>query len=321
MKQGRLKNFTRFAVLSLGLGAVTAGCSLAVTRPIQEMANAEVAIRAAKDLNADSLVPEIFRAANESFYKAKRDFRLKDFDNARANALKAMRLAEQAEFEAYRMGGATPEASNRASSPEGAFPDPEDALREGTTPPREPVLEEAEDEEPAPSKEEPGTDYNEHLRQQEAEESDRKAKEKETKKPSGQTGPAAPRSKPNRNVTPPNVGTQDEALRPTEGLAPGLSGHAPPEQDLRPDPNSPPPLIYYEGAKPLSPMIEEMDAQQIDTMRDTEIETLGHDAPIAQDGLDELKADEAGTTQDAQAIPEMGEYAGETKPSQKEEQR
>lgn len=111
------------------------GCSLTATRPTQEMSNAEVALKAAKDLNADSLVPEIYRSAVDNYFKAKRDFRLKNFENAKRHALRATRLAEQAEFEAYRMGGATPEASSKLSTPEGGSPDAESTFKEGGTPP------------------------------------------------------------------------------------------------------------------------------------------------------------------------------------------
>lgn len=94
------------------------------------MSNAEVALRAAKDLNADSLVPELYRSAVDSFFKAKRDYRLKNFDKARQYALRATRLAEQAEFEAYRMGGATPESESKIVTPEGGTPDPDSAFKE-----------------------------------------------------------------------------------------------------------------------------------------------------------------------------------------------
>lgn len=108
------------------------GCSLTATRPVQEMSNAEVAIRAAKDLNADSLVPDLYRSSVDTYFKAKRDYHLKDFENARRYALRATRLAEEAEFEAYRLGGATPEASQKAIAPEGATPDAESAFQSDT---------------------------------------------------------------------------------------------------------------------------------------------------------------------------------------------
>jgi len=126
-----------FSALTSALGG---GCSLTATRPLQEMSNAEAAIKAAKDLNADSLVPEIYRGALEQFFKAKREFRLKNFDEAKKFAVRAMRLAENAEFEAYRLGGATPEAAAQHSAPEGAPADADKALREGP-PANEPHLE------------------------------------------------------------------------------------------------------------------------------------------------------------------------------------
>jgi hypothetical protein len=94
------------------------------------MSNAEAALKAAKDLSADSLTPEIYRSASDAYFKAKRDYHLKDFNNARKHALQATRLAEQAEFEAYRLGGATPEIANKAVTPEGSSSDPDSALRE-----------------------------------------------------------------------------------------------------------------------------------------------------------------------------------------------
>lgn len=116
-----------FCILSI---SGVAACSIAVTRPVQEMSNAEVALHAAKDLNADSLVPEIYRNATDQLFKAKKSFRLKKFDEARRYALKATRLAEQAEFEAYRLGGATPEISSQLPYHEGASQDPESAFKE-----------------------------------------------------------------------------------------------------------------------------------------------------------------------------------------------
>lgn len=119
--------------LWISLIAVTTGgvgCSLTATRPVQEMSNAEVALKAAKDLNADSLVPDVYRKAVDGYFKAKREYRLKNFEKARALALGATRLAEQAEFEAYRLGGATPEAGAKMPNVEGGLPDAESAFRE-----------------------------------------------------------------------------------------------------------------------------------------------------------------------------------------------
>ena len=105
------------------------GCSVATTRPVQEMSNAEAALKAAKDLHADTLSAEVYRAASETFYKAKREYRLKNFDVAKKLAIKTMRLSEEAEFEAYLKGGATPEIATKAGGAEGANVDPESAMQ------------------------------------------------------------------------------------------------------------------------------------------------------------------------------------------------
>ncbi|MEW6055399.1 MAG: hypothetical protein AB1540_02195 [Bdellovibrionota bacterium] len=161
------------------------------------MSNAEIAIRAAKDVNADSLVPELYRSAADYYFKAKREYRLKNFEQSKKYAVRATRLAEQAEFEAYRNGGATPEVASKLVAPEGASLDSESSLNDGTTHTPSSDLSQLPDSstsEPSlPPEEEKGTDYNLYLRQQEAEaaERERKAKEKEEKKtePAGPTGP------------------------------------------------------------------------------------------------------------------------------------
>lgn len=112
------------------LGCVlTIGCSVVTPRPIQEMSNAESALKAAKELHADTLAPDVFRAASETFYKAKTEYRLKNFDIAKRLAKKATRLSEEAEFEAYLKGGATPEIANKFGESEGANVDPETAMQ------------------------------------------------------------------------------------------------------------------------------------------------------------------------------------------------
>ena len=76
-----------------------------MTRPIQEMSDTAAAIRAAKEVQADTLSAELFRSANEWFFKAKHEYKFKDFRQAKALAFKARRYAELAEFEAIRNGG------------------------------------------------------------------------------------------------------------------------------------------------------------------------------------------------------------------------
>lgn len=91
-------------------------CSLLATRPLQEMSFSSAAIRAAKEVQADTLAPEYFRQSNEWFSRAKREYKLKNFLLARESANKARYYAERAEFEALRGGGVRNE--------QGSGPDP-----------------------------------------------------------------------------------------------------------------------------------------------------------------------------------------------------
>jgi len=81
------------------------GCTLFATRPIQEMSFTAAAIRAAKEVSADTLAPELFRQSGEWFFKAKHEYKFKNFHLAKEYAKKARYFAEQAEFESLRNGG------------------------------------------------------------------------------------------------------------------------------------------------------------------------------------------------------------------------
>jgi hypothetical protein len=80
-------------------------CSVFATRPVQDMSDTEAALRAAKEVQADTLAPELYRQANEWFFNARKEYRFKNFELAQEEAVKARRFAEQAEFEALRNGG------------------------------------------------------------------------------------------------------------------------------------------------------------------------------------------------------------------------
>jgi hypothetical protein len=98
------------AVLCLG------GCALFATRPVQEMSNTSAAMRAAKEVQADTLAPELFRQANEWFFKARAQYKFKNFQEAHEYATKARVLAEQAEFEAIRNGGVRSDGASGGGS-------------------------------------------------------------------------------------------------------------------------------------------------------------------------------------------------------------
>jgi hypothetical protein len=101
---------SRFFFLLIVLGAAGAGCSLLATRPVQEMSDTSAALRAAKEVQADTLAPELFREANEWFLRARNEYKFKNFEQAKAYAVRARHLAEQAEFETIRSGGTRSES-------------------------------------------------------------------------------------------------------------------------------------------------------------------------------------------------------------------
>jgi hypothetical protein len=108
-----------------------AGCSIFASRPVQEMSYTSVAIRAAKEVQADTLAPELFRQANEWFFKAKHEYKFKNFKLAKEYTEKARHYAEQAEFESLRNGGNRTEsapadmASERPAAKPYPYPTPE----------------------------------------------------------------------------------------------------------------------------------------------------------------------------------------------------
>lgn len=107
--------------------ALSAACSLLYTRPVQDMSDTTAALRAAKEQQADVLAPELYREAQEWFYKARIEYKLKEFDIAQDYARRARRLAEQAEFEVLRGGGKSmetpPDTGPASVPPDNSSPD------------------------------------------------------------------------------------------------------------------------------------------------------------------------------------------------------
>ncbi len=104
---------------------MNSGCSIMATRPIQLMSDTSAAIKAAKEVQADVLAPELYRQSNEWFFKAKHEYKFKNFHLAKEYAQKARIFAEQAEFESVRNGGNRVEAGGvdpLSNSPEAATP-------------------------------------------------------------------------------------------------------------------------------------------------------------------------------------------------------
>ena len=118
-----------------------ASCSVTAVRPAQEMSNMEVSIKAAKEVNADVLAPELYRSAIETGIQARREYRFKNFLSARKLSDAARTFAERAEFEAIQNG------AKREALPQDPLADPSyapvpmgmpsgDGAPSGTTPPK-----------------------------------------------------------------------------------------------------------------------------------------------------------------------------------------
>jgi hypothetical protein len=101
------------------------------------MSFTSAAIRASREVQADTLAPELFRQSNEWFFQAKREYKFKNFKLAKKYADKARFLAEQAEFEALRNGGIRSDQSMSAQEPLSKDPmqgGAEAGMGEGKTP-------------------------------------------------------------------------------------------------------------------------------------------------------------------------------------------
>ena len=81
------------------------------------MADTQAAMRAAKEVQADTLAPELYREANDWWIRAKREYKYKNFSLAHDYADKARTLAEQAEFESVRAGGVREEPPDPLAKP------------------------------------------------------------------------------------------------------------------------------------------------------------------------------------------------------------
>lgn len=88
------------------------GCSIFTTRPTQEMADTAAAIKAAKQVEADVYAPDLYRRASELFFRAKKEYKFKNFSEAKALAERSRELAEKAEFEAIRGGASRSEETS-----------------------------------------------------------------------------------------------------------------------------------------------------------------------------------------------------------------
>jgi len=69
-------------------------------RPIDEMALADTALKAAQKVKADALAPDFYRRAENYYLRAKRDYTDGYYDSAKKMATESRLSAEQAEYRA-----------------------------------------------------------------------------------------------------------------------------------------------------------------------------------------------------------------------------
>jgi hypothetical protein len=81
------------------------------------MSDTAAAMKAAKEAQADIIAPVLYREANEWWLKAKSEYKYKNFEEAEAYAIKARKLAEQAEFEVLKNPGQHTESIPDTSPP------------------------------------------------------------------------------------------------------------------------------------------------------------------------------------------------------------
>ncbi len=84
----------------LGLFFVLCGCSVFHTRPVQQMSYAEAALRSAQAAGAEQTQPTLYQLSKDALLRARASYRVKNFEVARKMAIRARRIAEDAEMRA-----------------------------------------------------------------------------------------------------------------------------------------------------------------------------------------------------------------------------
>lgn len=94
----------RTAAFLLFTASVSAGCAMFDSRPVKQLAYAEAAFQAATAANAEGnpATAPVYLLAKDNLARARSFYRLKNFREARVLAIKARRLAEEAEWKALR---------------------------------------------------------------------------------------------------------------------------------------------------------------------------------------------------------------------------
>ncbi len=97
-------NFKTFIKsVSILILVITFGaCGLTTTRPKLEMRMAQSAFVAAKEANAQTLAPGLYRKAEYYYLKAKSSYKRKYFNKAKQYAILSQKFSEKAEYVSIR---------------------------------------------------------------------------------------------------------------------------------------------------------------------------------------------------------------------------
>jgi len=99
----QLPSKSYWALMGVFFFAVSS-CSLFVGRPIQEFSDQDAALKAARELGAQTAAPELYRKAEEYSIRALNEYKAKNFLVAREYAVKSREYAEKAEWLALLKG-------------------------------------------------------------------------------------------------------------------------------------------------------------------------------------------------------------------------
>lgn len=90
-------------------------------RPVEQLALADVAVKAAQKVKADALAPDLFRKAENFYLRAKKDYAEGYYESSRKFAEQARLTAEQAEYKALlkqtQLRGKVPDEDSGISVP------------------------------------------------------------------------------------------------------------------------------------------------------------------------------------------------------------
>jgi|GEM_PF-1321175 len=86
-------------------------------RPVEDLALADVALKAAQKVKADALAPDFYRKAENFYLRAKKDFTEGYFESSKKFATQARQMAEKAEYRALqKQANIRPKISDEDSS-------------------------------------------------------------------------------------------------------------------------------------------------------------------------------------------------------------